>query len=103
MLSASSPTSAPPSLTTSHWSQRSKEHCEGSFNSRSSHGSSVDKPQAVYEDKYGGLQCLYNQHIAVWQRDVEYICRAGEKAKHIPPEKHPPYPGNILAGQSNQR
>ena len=22
-----------------------------------------------------------------------YICRAGEKAQHIPPEKHPPYPG----------
>ena len=30
-------------------------------------------------------------------------CRAGEKAQLIPPEKHPPYPGNILAGQSNQR
>ena len=23
---------------------------------------------------------------------------AGEKAQHIPPEKHPPYPGNMLAG-----
>ena len=30
------------------------------------------------------------------------ICRAGEKAQHIPPEKHPPYPGNILARQRNQ-
>ena len=59
---------------------------EGSFNSRLSHGSSVDKPQAVCEDKDGSLQCLCNQHIAVWQRDVGYICRAGEKAQHIPPE-----------------
>ena len=24
--------------------------------------------------------------------------RAGEKVQHIPPEKHPPYPGNMLAG-----
>ena len=31
------------------------------------------------------------------------ISRAGEKAQHIPPENHSPYPGNILAGQSNQR
>ena len=30
------------------------------------------------------------------------VCRAGEKAQHIPPEKHPSYPGHILAGQSNQ-
>ena len=36
--------------------------------------------------------------LPVWQRDVDYICRAGEKAQHISPEKHPPYPGNILAG-----
>ena len=31
------------------------------------------------------------------------ICRAGEKAQHVPHEKLPSYPGNILAGQSNQR
>ena len=43
------------------------------------------------------------QHIAVWQRDMDYICLAGEKAQHIPPEKHPPLPGHILAGQSHQR
>ena len=30
------------------------------------------------------------------------VCRAGEKAQHIPPEKHPSYPGHILARQSNQ-
>ena len=76
---------------------------EGSFDSRSSHSSSVDKPQAVCEDKDGSLQCLCYQHIAVWQRDMDYKCRAGEKAQHIPPKKHPPYPGHILAGQSNQR
>ncbi len=57
-----------------------QEDWEGSFNSRSSHGSSVDKPQAVCEDKDGGLQCLCYQHIAVWQRDMDYICRAREKA-----------------------
>ena len=33
------------------------------------------KPQAVCEDKYGGLHCLRFQHIAVWQRDMDYICR----------------------------
>ena len=27
-----------------------------------------------------------------------HVCRAGEKAQHIPPEKHPPYPRHILAG-----
>ena len=69
----------------------------------STHDSSVVKPQAVCEYKDGSLQCLCYQHIAVWQRDMDYVCRAGEKAQRIPPEKHPPYPGNILAGQSNQR
>ena len=63
----------------------------------------MDKPQAVCEDKYGGLHCLCYQHIAVWQRDMDYICRAGEKAQQIPPEKPLPYPVHILAGQSNQR
>ena len=71
---------------------------EGSFNSRSSHSSSVDKPQAVCEDKDDGLQCLCYQHIAVWQRDMDYIWREGQKAQNIPLEKHPPYPGHILAG-----
>ena len=55
--------------------------CEGSFNSRPSHGSSVDKPQAFCEDKDGSLQCLRYQHIAVWRRDMNYVCLAGEKAK----------------------
>ena len=27
---------------------------------------------------YGGLYCLCYQHIAVWQRGMDYICRAGE-------------------------
>ena len=80
-----------------------QEDWEGSFNSRSSHGSSVDKAHAVCEDKYGGLHCRCYQHIAVWQRDMNYICRAGEYVQHIPSEKHPPYHGHILAGQSNQR
>ena len=75
---------------------------EGSFNSRPSHSSSVVKPQAVCEDKDGSLQCLCYQHIVVWKRDIDYVCQVGEKAQLIPPEKHPPYPGNILAGQSNQ-
>ena len=71
----------------------------GSFNSRPSRGSSVVKPQAVCEDKDGSLQCLCYQHIAVWKRDMDYVCRAVEKAQLITPEKHQPYPGNILAGQ----
>ena len=32
-----------------------------------------------------------------------HIFRAGEQARRIPPEKHPPYSGFILAGQSYQR
>ena len=74
-----------------------RDDWEASLNSRSSHGSSVDTPQTVCEDTYGGLQCL------CYQRYMDYICRAEEKAQHILPEKHPPYPGNILARQSNQR
>ena len=57
-----------------------QEDWEGSFNSCPSHGSSVNKPQAVCEEKDGGLQCLRYQHIAVWQRDMDYVCLAGEKA-----------------------
>ena len=38
---------------------------------------------------WGGLQCLCYQHIALWQRDKDYIYRAGEMAQYIPPEKHP--------------
>ena len=48
MLSASSPTAAPPSLTTSPWTQRSIRGLGRRLKSRSFHGSSVDKPQAVY-------------------------------------------------------
>ena len=58
---------------------------------------SVKTKMAVYN------ACVITyQHIAVWKRDMDYVCRAGEKAQLIPPEKHPPYPGNILALQSNQ-
>ena len=32
----------------------------------------MDKPQDVCEDKDDGLQCLCYQHIAVWQRDMDY-------------------------------
>ena len=28
--------------------------------------------------KYGGLQCLCYQHMFVWQRDIDYIYRAGD-------------------------
>ena len=76
----------------------------GRFNSRPSRGSSVDKLQLSVKTNMAVYNaCTCYQHIAVWQRDVDYICRAGEKAQHIPPEKHSPYPGNILAGESNQR
>ena len=61
-----------------------QEDLESSLNTHSSHGSSGDKPQAVCECKYGGLQWLCYQRIAVWQRDMDLICRAGEKAQLIP-------------------
>ena len=32
---------------------------------------------------------------------TQYICRAGEKAKHIPPKNYLPYSGHILARQSS--
>ena len=46
----------------------------GSFNSRSSHGSNVDKPQAVSENKDGSL--LYGNTLlymaeSTWQRDMD--------------------------------
>ena len=59
-------------------------------------------PKQSVKTKMAVYKCLCYQHIAVWKRDMDYVCRAGEKAQLIPPEKHPPYPGNILAGQSNQ-
>ncbi len=102
MLSASSPTSAPPSLTTSPSTQRYTRGLGRQLQLSPYHGSSVVKPQAVCEDKDGSLQCLCCQHIAVWQRYMDYVCRAGEKAQLIPPEKHPPYPGHIMSGQCNQ-
>ena len=75
MLSASSPTAAPPSLI----GRRDRQQdWEGSFNSRSSHGSSMEKPQAVCEDKCGGLHCLFYQHIAVWPRYMDY---AGQESR----------------------
>ena len=46
---------------------------------------------------------VYNACVTSTLLYGSYICRAGEKAQHIPPEKHPPYPGHILAGQNNQR
>ena len=60
-------------------------------------------PKLSVKTKMAVYNILCYQHIAVWQRDMDYICRAGEKAQLIPPEEHPPYPGHILAGQSNQR
>ena len=38
--------------------QDQQEDWEGRFDSRPSHGSCVDKPQTVCEDKYGSIQCL---------------------------------------------
>ena len=78
------------------------EDWEGSFNSHSPHGSSVDRPQA-WRQRWQSIMPVRYQHIAVWQRDMDYICQAGEKAQYIPPEKPPPDPGHILAGQSDQR
>ena len=88
MLSASSSISSPPSRKPLLRRKDQHEDWEGSFNSRPSHGSSVEKPQAVCGDKYGSLQCLCYQHIVVWQQDMNYTCRSGEKSQHITPEKH---------------
>ena len=34
---------------------------------------------------------------------MDHICTTGEKTQHFPHEKSPPYPGHILARQSDQR
>ena len=75
MLFASSATSAPPSLTTSPWTQISTRGLGRQLQLSLVVRLKCGKPQAVCEDKYGGLQCLCYQHIAVWQRDTDYICR----------------------------
>ena len=52
-------------------------------------GQDTEAPPVITIDDYEGKKkvCFY----------------IGEKAQCIPPEKHSPYPGNILAGQNNQR
>ena len=45
----------------------------GKLASTLSSGSSVDKTQAVDEDKDCGQQCLCYRLIAVWQRYMEYM------------------------------
>ena len=41
----------------------------------------MDKPQAVCEDKYGGLHRLFYQHIDAWQLDMDYIIYAGQESR----------------------
>ena len=105
MLSASSPTSAPSSLTTSHWTQRSTRGLERQLQlSPVSRLKCGEAPSCPWRQIWQYTKpCLCYQNIAVWQRDMDYVYRAGEKAQHIPPERQPPYPWNILAGQRNQR
>ena len=59
----------------------------------------VKTKMAAYKKKYACFISTLLYGSETWTT----LCRAGEKAQHIPPEKHPPHPGNILAGQSNQR
>ena len=40
----------------------------------------MDKTQAVGEYKDSSLQCLCYEHIAVWQRYMDYIYRTGDKS-----------------------
>ena len=47
----------------------------------------------VCEDKYGGLQCLCHVISTLLYDSETWTTYA----------MHPPYPGHILAGQSNQR
>ena len=86
MLSASSPTSAPPSLTTSPWTQRSTRELAASSLARltarmwTNPKPSVKTKMAVY---YMATHCY------TWQRvpgsETWTKCRAGEKAQYIPP------------------
>ena len=71
MLSVSSPTSAPPWWQPPLARRDRQEDWEGSFNSRSSHGSSVEKPQAVCEDKCGGLQ--WHRAVSLGLVDTRYL------------------------------
>ena len=80
MLSASSPTSAPPSLTTSHWTQRSTRGLGRQLQLSLVARLECGQAQAICEDKYGGLHCLCYQHIAVWQRYMDYIY-AGQESR----------------------
>ena len=83
-----------------------QEDWEGCFNSHPSHSPSLDKPQAVCVKTKMAVYnaCVISTLLYGSETWTTYsVCRAGEKAQHIPPEKHPPYPGNMLAELSNQR
>ena len=45
---------------------------------------------------------VYNAYVIItllYGSETWTTCRAAEKVQHIPPEKHPPYPGNNYAGR----
>ena len=91
-----------PSQTTSPWTLRSirglrrqPQHLLASFHEY--------EPQTDSEDQDGRVQCLCRQLTDIRQRDVDHICQTGKKTQFLPPEKHPPYPCNILPRQSVQR
>ena len=103
MLSASSPTSAPPSLITSHWRQRSTRwlgrQLQLSLLSRLNCGQA---PSCLWRQRWQYTMPVLPAHCCMAARHGLHVPGRWE-GLNIPPEKHPPYPGHMLAGQSNQR
>ena len=63
----------------------------------------LDKPQSDCEDKDEGLQYLCIGTLLYGSETwTTYAGQTRSLNTYIPPKKHPPYPGHILAGQSNQ-
>ena len=67
-----------------HWDR--EEDWKDIHNTCSPHFTSVDQPQTDSEDQEGRVQCLFCQRTDVWQRDMDHICRTGEKTQFLPPE-----------------
>ena len=56
-------------------------------------------PKLTVKTQDGSVQRLCRQHTDVRQRDVDHMCQTRKKTQFLPPEKHPLYPGHILARQ----
>ena len=104
VLSGSAPTAAPPSLTTSHWTQRSTRIGKAASTLArrtarvwTSPKLSVETNMAVY------IACVIS--TLLFGNVLLWTTHAGQESRfntfHL--RSTPPYPGHILAGQSNQR